>query len=38
MNEHWKIVDWNDECPDCGDGVKVFTDCVDGDKAMFGMW
>lgn len=39
MSKEWKKIDWGDECPECGDGVEVFTDCTlenqacDGDEA-----
>jgi hypothetical protein len=36
MSKHWKIVGWSDECPECGDGVMVFTDCDDDNWACDG--
>jgi transcription elongation factor Elf1 len=37
--KYWKHIDWSDECPKCGSGVSVLTDCqvdneaYDGDEA-----
>ena len=39
MSKQWVPINWGDECPNCGDGVEVFTDCkydnqaYDGDEA-----
>ena len=39
MKKQWKHISWNDECPMCGSGVEVLTDCTlenqacDGDEA-----
>ena len=34
--KNWKPIKWSDECPECGDGVEVFTDCPDDNKACDG--
>ena len=37
--KQWKPIEWNDECPECGEDVEVLTDsytenmAYDGDEA-----
>ena len=34
--QNWKLVNWSDECPDCGSSVEVYTNCPDTNMAYDG--
>jgi hypothetical protein len=36
MKKEWKLINWGDECPECGSSVEVLTNCKETNKAYDG--